>query len=107
MKDKDTEGSGRTAYDVVWYYPQLAVTNSISDVNMPSTTLPSVLGNAEYLRASRELVLRWKSVDKKTNPYIIPTKSSHRICPVDIHSNSSAALIQHVMSGIAKYCETV
>jgi hypothetical protein len=103
MKDKD-EGNTRNAYDVLWYYPQLMVTNSLGDVNVRGTpqTLPQILGNAEHLRASRELSVRWKSVDKKTNPYIIPTKSSHRICPVDVTSNSSHALVHHVIAGIGK-----
>lgn len=92
-------------YDVTLLYPAYApsgriLVTSLSELkDLHSTSPPRIpeLGNLTLMKQN-ELLLRWKSITRKTNPDTLPCKSVHRVTPLDLYASPSICLMKHILS---------
>lgn len=54
---------------------------------------------SEKFLQDREVFLRWKSIDRKTNAMTLACKSIHRVSPLTPSSSPTVCLARHVLSG--------
>jgi hypothetical protein len=57
-------------------------------------------GKGSNPRRLEDIQLRWKSIDRKTNPNTFTSKCVHRVTPVFLQSQSSECLIKHILQGL-------
>eukprot|EP01114_Cavostelium_apophysatum_P022585 TRINITY_DN8220_c0_g1_i1.p1 TRINITY_DN8220_c0_g1~~TRINITY_DN8220_c0_g1_i1.p1 ORF type:complete len:694 (-),score=122.35 TRINITY_DN8220_c0_g1_i1:35-2068(-) len=90
MREIHDRGSNRTIYEVEILFQ--------SNQNKPVDWSEYSLASCNY-RKSTEKYLRWKSVDRKTNAELLPSKSAHRITPLEFTSPHSQSFVRHLFSG--------
>ena len=113
MKESSSE-STRAIYDVVLLHPMAQPAHhsgsnthyvdydDITRNNNLTGAIPDVsrypLGSHKY-RIEHELVLQWKTTQRKLNTDTLPCSRILRVSPLDLRSSPSICLMKHVCSG--------
>eukprot|EP01119_Soliformovum_irregulare_P026198 TRINITY_DN9940_c0_g1_i1.p1 TRINITY_DN9940_c0_g1~~TRINITY_DN9940_c0_g1_i1.p1 ORF type:complete len:507 (+),score=132.70 TRINITY_DN9940_c0_g1_i1:268-1788(+) len=98
MKGKDAHDSQRGVYDVPILFPADAHFPSLARIKTRDQVQEYQLGSGDC-RKPHEMNLRWKSIDRKTNPDTLSSKCVHRITTVSLYAHSSVCLTNHLLSG--------
>eukprot|EP01132_Coremiostelium_polycephalum_P002240 gene2240-2762_t len=119
MKESN-QNSTRAIYDVALLYPPTSITNPTTTTTTTITTnchfnkifqqiqiendanllkeYYSKISTLE-LRLKNEILVKWKTNDKKINPETLPCTCVHKITPFLVSSNPSNCLLKHICSG--------
>lgn len=100
MREKDTQEAARAMYEVQLLH-SADTCHSVRDVSAAINrhTDDKKSSDSSDTESDVTLRLRWKSIDRKTNPDTLPCKCVHRVTPLDVTSNPTMCLMKHLVSG--------
>lgn len=103
MKEKDIKESTRELHEVNILYAA-SPTQCMKSFHFPhQLDVPNIqnirIGKGSLIR-ERTTIMRWKSVDRKTNIDTTASKFAHRITSIEHHSRATSCLFKHLLSGV-------